>query len=157
MENTNIETYAFTWQEKCAAAAEATRPPRGTLHLCREESRDPDTTENIYIEGDNIDALKLLQEHYRGKVNFIYIDIFIPSLIQSHIAQKARNRMVQAVSDFLCFVASVLILSRTVDKFLTRERTFKWLRQWSHRTVDVSPSEEAHRLLNRSGGCSNSS
>ena len=50
-----------------------------------------------------------------------------------------------------------LILSRTVDKFLTRERTFKWLRQWSHRTVDVSPSEEAHRLMNKFDGCSNSS
>ena len=50
-----------------------------------------------------------------------------------------------------------MILSRTVDKFLTRERTFKWLRQWSHRTVAASPSEEAHRLLNKFGGCSNSS
>ena len=74
MENTNIESYAFTWQGKRAAAAEATRPPRGTLRLCREESRAPDTTENIYIEGYNIDTLKLLQEHYRGKVNLIYID-----------------------------------------------------------------------------------
>ena len=53
--------------------------------------------------------------------------------------------------------ADALILSRTVDKFLTRERTFKWLRQWSHRTVAASPSEEAHRLLNKFGGCSNSS
>ena len=50
-----------------------------------------------------------------------------------------------------------VILSRTVDKFLTRERMLKNLQQWSHRTVDVSPSEEAHRLLNKSGGCSNSS
>ena len=50
-----------------------------------------------------------------------------------------------------------MILSRTVDKFLTRERTLKKLQQWSHRTVDVSPSEEVHRLWNKFGGCSNSS
>ena len=50
-----------------------------------------------------------------------------------------------------------VILSRTVDKFLTRERMLKNLQQWSHRTVDASPSEEAHRLLSKFGGCSNSS
>ena len=50
-----------------------------------------------------------------------------------------------------------MILSRTVDKLLTRKRTLKKSRQWSHKTVDVSPSEEVRRLRNRSGGCSNSS
>ena len=69
MENTNIESYAFTWQGKRAAAAEATRPSRGTLRPCVEESRDWDTTENLYIEGDNLEVLKLLQESYLGKVN----------------------------------------------------------------------------------------
>jgi len=110
MENTNIESYAFTWQGKRAAAAEATRPSRGTLRPCVEESRDWDTTENLYIEGDNLEVLKLLQESYLGKVKMIYIDIFLPSLIQSHIAQKARNRMVQAASGFLSFVASVFLV-----------------------------------------------
>lgn len=51
----------------------------------------------------------------------------------------------------------ILILSRTVDKFLTRKRMLKQSQQWSHRTVDVSPSEEAHRLMNKFDGCSNSS
>ena len=50
-----------------------------------------------------------------------------------------------------------VILSRTVDKFLTRKRMLKKSQQWSHRTVDVSPSEEAHRLMNKFYGCSNSS
>lgn len=50
-----------------------------------------------------------------------------------------------------------MILSRTVDKFLTRKRMLKKSRQWSHRTVDVSSSEEAHRLMNKFDGCSNSS
>ena len=50
-----------------------------------------------------------------------------------------------------------MILSRTVDKFLTRKRMLKQSQQWSHRTVDVSPSEEAHRLMNKFYGCSNSS
>ena len=54
-------------------------------------------------------------------------------------------------------VDNALILSRTVDKFLTRKRTLKKSQQWSHRTVDVSPSEEAHRLMNKFDGCSNSS
>ena len=48
-------------------------------------------------------------------------------------------------------------LSRTVDKFLTRKRMLKQSQQWSRRTVDVSPSEEAHRLMNKFDGCSNSS
>ena len=51
----------------------------------------------------------------------------------------------------------IMILSRTVDKFLTRKRMLKQSQQWSHRTVDVSPSEEAHRLMTKFDGCSNSS
>ena len=68
------EAYEFTWVGKRAAIAEAGRPIRKTLRPCVEESRDWDTTENLYIEGDNLDVLKLLQESYLGKVKIIYID-----------------------------------------------------------------------------------
>jgi len=68
------EAYEFTWVGKRAAIAEAGRPIRKTLRPCPEDSRDWDTTENLYIEGDNLDVLKLLQESYLGKVKMIYID-----------------------------------------------------------------------------------
>lgn len=68
------EAYEFTWVGKRAAIAEAGRPIRKTLRPCVEGSKDWDTTENLYIEGDNLDVLKLLQESYLGKVKMIYID-----------------------------------------------------------------------------------
>ena len=68
------EAYEFTWVGKRASIAEAARPIRKTLRPCIEESRDWDTTGNLYIEGDNLDVLKLLQEAYLGKVKMIYID-----------------------------------------------------------------------------------
>jgi adenine-specific DNA-methyltransferase len=68
------EAYEFTWVGKGAAIAEAGRPIRKTLLPCKEESKNWDTTENLYIEGDNLDVLKLLQESYLGKVKMIYID-----------------------------------------------------------------------------------
>jgi adenine-specific DNA-methyltransferase len=68
------EAYEFTWVGKRAAIAEAGRPIRKTLRPCVEESKNWDTTENFYIEGDNLDVLKLLQESYLGKVKMIYID-----------------------------------------------------------------------------------
>ena len=68
------EAYEFTWVGKRAAIAEAGRPIRKTLRPCMDESKDWDTTENLYIEGDNLDVLKLLQESYLGKVKMIYID-----------------------------------------------------------------------------------
>ena len=68
------ECYEFTWVGKKASIAEANRPIRKTLRLCPEESKDWDTTENLYIEGDNLEVLKLLQESYMGKVKMIYID-----------------------------------------------------------------------------------
>lgn len=68
------EAYEFTWVGKKASIVEANRPIRKTLRPCKEESRDWDTTENLYIEGDNLDVLKLLQESYLGKVKMIYID-----------------------------------------------------------------------------------
>ena len=68
------EVYEFTWVGKKAAMVEAGKPVRKTLRPCKEESKDWDTTENLYIEGDNLDVLKLLQESYLGKVKMIYID-----------------------------------------------------------------------------------
>ena len=68
------EAYEFTWVGKKAAIVEANKPIRKTLRPCPEESVDWDTTENLYIEGDNLAVLKLLQESYLGKVKMIYID-----------------------------------------------------------------------------------
>ena len=68
------EAYEFTWVGKKAAIVEANKPIRKTLRPCPEESVDWDNTENLYIEGDNLEVLKLLQESYLGKVKMIYID-----------------------------------------------------------------------------------
>ena len=68
------ECYEFTWVGKKASIVEANKPIRKTLRPCPEESKNWDTTENLYIEGDNLEVLKLLQEAYLGKVKMIYID-----------------------------------------------------------------------------------
>ena len=68
------EAYEFTWVGKKAAIVEAHRPIRKTLRPCKEESVNWDTTENLYIEGDNLEVLKLLQESYLGAIKMIYID-----------------------------------------------------------------------------------
>lgn len=70
----NEERYQFTWPNKKESVLLANAPIAKTLRPCREESVDFDTTENLYIEGDNLDVLKLLQETYLGKVKMIYID-----------------------------------------------------------------------------------
>lgn len=69
-----IEKYEFTWVGKNAAKAEANRSIRKTLRPVVDDSKDWDNTKNLYIEGDNLDALKLLQESYLNKVKMIYID-----------------------------------------------------------------------------------
>lgn len=68
------EAYEFTWVGKKASIVEANKPIRKTLRPCPEESKNWDTTENLYIEGDNLEVLKLLQESYLSKVKMIYID-----------------------------------------------------------------------------------
>lgn len=68
------EAYEFTWVGKKASIVEANRPIRKTLRPAKEDSVNWDTTENLYIEGDNLEVLKLLQESYLGKVKMIYID-----------------------------------------------------------------------------------
>ena len=68
------EAYEFTWVGKKASIVEANKPIRKTLRPCKEESVAWDNTENLYIEGDNLEVLKLLQESYLNKVKMIYID-----------------------------------------------------------------------------------
>ena len=68
------ERYEFSWVGKKAAMAEAARPTTETLRPVKADSRNWDTTENLYIEGDNLAALKILQESYLGKVKMIYSD-----------------------------------------------------------------------------------
>lgn len=86
------EAYEFTWVGKKSAIVEANKPIRKTLRPCKEESVDWDNTENIYIEGDNLEALKLLQESYLGKIKMIYIDMTLSKMIQKstlYITQSA--------------------------------------------------------------------
>ena len=68
------EAYEFTWVGKKASIVEANKPIRKTLRPCKEESENWDNTENLYIEGDNLDVLKLLQESYLNSIKLIYID-----------------------------------------------------------------------------------
>lgn len=70
----NEERYQFTWPDKKKSVLTANAPINKTLRPCREESVDFDNTENLYIEGDNLEVLKLLQETYLGKIKMIYID-----------------------------------------------------------------------------------
>lgn len=68
------ERYQFTWPDKRNAIRLANAPTTKTLRPCREESVDFDNTQNLYIEGDNLDVLKILRENYLGKIKMIYID-----------------------------------------------------------------------------------
>lgn len=68
------ERYNFTWNGKGRALRLSQTPSLGTLRPCKEESKNWDTTQNLYIEGDNLEVLKLLQKSYYGKVKMIYID-----------------------------------------------------------------------------------
>lgn len=68
------ERYNFTWNGKGRALRLSQTPSLGTLRPCKEESKDWDTTQNLYIEGDNLEVLKLLQKSYHSKVKMIYID-----------------------------------------------------------------------------------
>ena len=68
------EKYSFTWPGKNQAIRESQKKSTGTLRPCREESKNWDTTQNLYIEGDNLEVLKLLQKGYYNKIKAIYID-----------------------------------------------------------------------------------
>lgn len=72
--NTGKERYAFTWPGKHEAIRQSQTPSTATLRPLKEKSVDWDTTENLYIEGDNLEVLKLLQRSYHGQIDMIYID-----------------------------------------------------------------------------------
>jgi adenine-specific DNA-methyltransferase len=76
------ERYQFTWPDKKKSMLLANAPIAAALRPCREESVDFDNTENLYIEGDNLDVLKLLRETYLSRVKMIYIDIITTKIIQ---------------------------------------------------------------------------
>lgn len=78
----DFEKYKFEWKGKADCLRLAQKRSTGTLRPCPEESVDWDTTQNLYIEGDNLEVLKLLQTAYYRKVKMIYIEIILPSLIQ---------------------------------------------------------------------------
>lgn len=68
------DSFQLSWHGKWEVLRESLKPASGSLLPCREESRNWDTTQNLYIEGDNLEVLKLLQNKYRGKIRMIYID-----------------------------------------------------------------------------------
>jgi adenine-specific DNA-methyltransferase len=84
------ERYQFTWPDKRKSVLLANAPIAAALRPCREESVDFDTTENLYIEGDNLDVLKLLRETYLNCVKMIYIEIMTTRLIQINFASVGR-------------------------------------------------------------------
>ena len=101
------EAYEFTWVGKKAAMVEAHRPIRKTLRPCVEESVDWDKTENLYIEGDNLEVLKLLQESYLGAVKMIYIDKRIAYLIQANENENSLKALdIRGFREFLILDAS---------------------------------------------------
>ena len=97
----NEERYQFTWPGKRDAVRLANAPIDKTLRPCREESVDFDNTKNLYIEGDNLDVLKLLQENYLGKVKMIYIDPpyntgndFVYAVILEKLQKNTKKKVV---------------------------------------------------------------
>lgn len=132
------ECYEFTWVGKKASIVEANKPIRRTLRPCPEESKNWDTTENLYIEGDNLEVLKLLQESYLNKIDLIFIDppyntgsdfIYYDSFEltedeyaqQSGIVDEAGVRMAKNTdangrfhSDWCSMIYSRLLLARNI-------------------------------------------
>ena len=82
------ERYRFVWNGKGEALRLSQTPSMGTLRPAKEESKDWDKTENLYIEGDNLEVLKLLQKSYFGKIKMIYIDIILQRLIQFNYPKR---------------------------------------------------------------------
>lgn len=106
------EAYEFTWVGKKASIVEANKPIRKTLRPCPAESKNWDDTENLYIEGDNLEVLKLLQESYLGKVKMIYIVILTPilmSILSSENAQRFNQSKTYFTLDLLIGWHSALL------------------------------------------------
>ena len=163
------EAYEFTWVGKKAAIVEANKPIRKTLRPCVAESKDWDTTENLYIEGDNLEVLKLLQESYLGKVKMIYIDppyntgndfIYADDFMRSQEEENAQmgmydedeNRLFKNTdtngrfhSDWCSMIYSRLMLARN----LLSEDGVIFV------SIDDGEQENLKRILNESFGESN--
>lgn len=106
------EAYEFIWVGKKASIVEANKPIRKTLRPCPEESKNWDDTENLYIEGDNLEVLKLLQESYLGKVKMIYIVILthiLMSILSSENAQRFNQSKTYFTLDLLIGWHSTLL------------------------------------------------
>ena len=84
------EYYRFTWAGKSQARREAHKPSTGTLRPAKEESLDWDTTQNMYIEGDNLEVLKLLQKSYAGS-SWWYLDSFWFKYLNFIISESRNN------------------------------------------------------------------
>jgi len=134
------ERYRLDWPGKREALLAANAPIAKTLRPCREESVDFDTTQNLFIEGDNLEALKLLQETYLGKVKMIYIDppyntgndfvydddfseSFSEYFVRSNQSDESGNRLIANLSsngrfhsDCLSLIYPRLRLARTLLK-----------------------------------------
>ena len=82
------ERYQFTWPEKRESILLSNSPITKTLRPCKIESKEYDKTKNLYIEGDNLDVLKLLQETYLNSIKMIYIEMIISKLIQFNDCKK---------------------------------------------------------------------
>ena len=106
------EAYEFTWVGKKASIVEANKPIRKTLRPCPEESKNWDDTENLYIEGDNLEVLKLLRTSYLHKVKMIYIVILTPilmSILSSENAQRFNQSKTYFILDLLIGWHSALL------------------------------------------------
>ena len=90
------ERYDFTWNGKKDALRISQTPTTGTLRPDKENSKNWEETENIYIEGDNLEVLKLLQKSYHSKIKMIYIDIILQRLIQFNYPKNVVPRGVQS-------------------------------------------------------------
>ena len=163
------EAYEFTWVGKKAAIVEANKPIRKTLRPCIEESKNWDSTENLYIEGDNLEVLKLLQESYLGKVKMIYIDppyntgndfIYADDFMRSQEEENEQmgmfdedeNRLFKNTdtngrfhSDWCSMIYSRLMLARN----LLAEDGVIFI------SIDENEIENAKKICNESFGASN--
>lgn len=125
------EMYQFTWPGKQEARREAARPITDTLRPCPEESVDWDTTQNLYIEGDNLAVLKLLQKGYMGKVKMIYIDppyntiCFYMRMIKTTLSLKVFHWTKKIRQDSICPMKEVCIQFYSIGRLaqVTEEKT----------------------------------
>ena len=115
----NKERYRLEWPGKREAIVTANLPTTKTLRPVREDSVDFDNTENLYIEGDNLEVLKLLQESYLGKIKMIYIDppyntgkdlIYKNDFSESENDYKVASGIINNEGLNLCFIVTVSVI-----------------------------------------------